>query len=463
MRAGSLPRPIWVLLGFLGTCLVTVDAFASSWLPRGVLRRLTAYAPWLRTPVGMQTAHWAALAGSLALFAAWIALRPRPGTPRRVGPLATAALWITPLLVAPPVMTADPFAYAAQGWLLLTGRDPYQVAMGVPGPFAAGVYIAWRPTTAVYPPFALRAQEFIVWLTGTHQWWSVIGMRALALAGLAVMGAAAVGLARDRGISRDVALWAVVANPLVIVQLIGGAHNDTLMTGLIMAALWLASRRHGLWTASALLGVAALCKQPAVFAGLGVVLLATPEAWRTWPIGWGRLAWRAVAAGAVAAAVFVAGSLASGLGFGWLGKSAGSPSLVINHSPLSWVAQAALLGGVSQPTVDLALKATSGLLLVTAFAVIIWRTALRSPVLMTGALLLAFGVFGTAIQPWYVLWGMPILLVSELAPRWRKGLYATVLLLLISGVLQGIPSPVVGVPIAAAAAYAWWRWYPLED
>ncbi|GAB3713533.1 polyprenol phosphomannose-dependent alpha 1,6 mannosyltransferase MptB [Mariniluteicoccus flavus] len=464
MRAAWPPRTIlWTLIGSVGTSLVALDALASSHLPRGPLRMVEAVLPWLRHGGWVGAAHLGALVGSLALFAAWLALRPGTDPGARAGlrtpVLGILALWCIPLLLAPPVMTADPYAYAAQGWLLATGRDPYEVPMGVRGPFAEGVYFMWRPTTAVYPPYALLLQEGVVRLTGAHPWWSVVAMRAIALLGLAIMAVATVLLARQLKVSTRLALWGTVLNPLVVVQLIGGAHNDTMMIGLVMLALW-AARRHGLIAGAVMVGVAAMFKQPAVLAGIGVVLISLPDELRRRPVRWAAIAGRLVLGGAIGGAVFAVLSLLSGLGFGWLGDGAGSPSLVINQTPLSWLAQAARVRNVSPGVIDASLTIVSTILMVACIAWVLRRFALDRPVLTTAGILLAFGLLGSAVQPWYPLWGGPLLALAGLTRRSERLACAGVLLFLVSGALQGMPSPVVSVPLGALIALCWWRFAP---
>lgn len=446
---------VLALVGFLGSFLVLLDALASSYLPKGPLALVKEYAPILRQR--RKIFHLLGCFGSVLLFAAWIKLRPTRGS--RLPILAITALWCLPLLLSPPVMTADPYAYAAQGWLLATGQDPYSVPMGTKGPYSAGVYVAWRPTTAVYPPYALFLQQAVVQATGFHPWWGVVGMRAIALAGVALMAVATILLARQHGLSRDLALWGVVANPLIVVQLIGGAHNDTIMIGLVMMALWLAGRNNGLLTGAALIGVAAMFKQPAVIAGLGVVMASLPEHLRTRPVKWLPILGRLVVGAAIGGGVFVVLSLLSGLGFGWMNDGAGSPSLVINHSPFSWAAQWALhVAHVPQAMVDTALSLVSAAFMAVGFAVVIWRFALRRPIMMTAGLLLVFGVLGSAIQPWYVLWGGPLLALAGVTRRTGRIACAVVLLLLFSAPLGWLMSPAIHVPIAAAVAVAWFVW-----
>lgn len=454
-----LPTPCWVAAGMVGSALVAVLPFAVGFLPTGAEGLVERNLPWLRHAFGRYLARVLAVLGSVLLFVAWLALRPRHGdeaSHRRPWRLI-ALLWSLPFWPVPPVMTADPVAYAAQGWLLNQGRNPYQVAMGFPGPFAEGIYPAWLETTAVYPPLALQIQRFLVWVTGTDPYWSVVAMRLIALAGVALMLLAAVPLARLVGINGAGALWAIGLNPLLQVQLIGGMHNDALMVGLILIALWVARLRGGLFWGAAVIGVATAVKQPAILAGPGVVWFALFGATPT-SFSWGRAIRGLLIGAAIGGAVFVLLSLPDKLMFGWMGRYSGSPSLVINHSPLSWLAQLALRWGVRFGIVDRTLTVVSAVLMVAGFAFLLRRFGPRRPIALTAGSLLVFGLLGPAMQPWYVLWGGPLIPFARPSARVVRGCLAVVLLLLLSGVLQEFLAPPISVPLAAIPALAWAYW-----
>jgi hypothetical protein len=470
----------WAVLGLLGSMMVALMTVGVGYLedgPRGVLERNM---PWVRESTGRYAARVSALIGSLLMFIAWWRLRPIGETraPYRLIGLA----WTIPFWPVPALMTADPYAYAAQGWLLDQGLNPYVFVMGYPSPFAESVYPAWRATTAVYPPLALHLQHLMVDLAGAHPYWAPVAMRLLALAGVGLMVAMTPLLARQVGAPVPSALWLIAVNPLLLIQFVGGAHNDALMVGLIMLALWLARRKRGLVTGCAVIGVAAAVKQPAALAGVAVVLYgmfplgprtstlqhdqpdspgegAAASGFRqSFPIPWARITGRLLLGGLIGGVTFVLLSIPGGLWFGWLNDDAGSPSLVINHSPLSWLAQGALAAGAPTGLVDSALMLLSGLLMVAGFIWVTYRWAVTRPMRFAAGILLVFGLLGTAIQPWYVLWGGPLLAFCHPSRRTVKLIGAVVLLLLVSGVLQEYISPVLTVPIGAAVAYAWSRW-----
>ncbi len=174
------------------------------------------------------------------------------------------ALWSLPLLVAPPVGSRDAYAYAEQGWLVAHGHDPYTTPMATLGsPFSGLVDAWWKGQTTVYPPLALEIQSWVVRLTGENAVVSVAAMRAPAVLGLVLVGLCLPRLAKLAGGDADTAAWLILLNPLVLVHVVGGAHNDALAVGLAATAVWLASQgRRGWLVGAVVLGLAVGVKQP---------------------------------------------------------------------------------------------------------------------------------------------------------------------------------------------------------
>lgn len=70
-------------------------------------------------------------------------------------------------MFAPPIFSHDAYSYAAQGWLVHNGINPYDAGPGVlPGSFADQVSWVWRDTPAPYGPLSLQLQHLVVELTG---------------------------------------------------------------------------------------------------------------------------------------------------------------------------------------------------------------------------------------------------------------------------------------------------------
>lgn len=94
-------------------------------------------------------------------------------------------------------------------------------------------------------------------------------MRLVLLAGLGLLMYALPQLVGHLGGRTSVALWAAVANPLIVTQLVGGPHNDLLMVGLLaFATLLVLDGRHAVGMAMAATAVAVK-----VVAGIAVPFL----------------------------------------------------------------------------------------------------------------------------------------------------------------------------------------------
>jgi hypothetical protein len=170
---------------------------------------------------------------------------------------AAGVLWALPLLVAPPLASQDLHAYAGQAALVVAGRDPYAVGPGaLPGALTAGIDDVWLDAPSPYGPVWLWLSGLVVRITGDAVVPGLLGLRLLAVLGVVLLAWALGRLAADPAR----ALWLGVANPLVLLHLVGGGHNDALMVGLLLAGLAVA--RGPSVAAAVLVTLAALVKVP---------------------------------------------------------------------------------------------------------------------------------------------------------------------------------------------------------
>ncbi|MDN3352980.1 hypothetical protein [Actinomadura sp. DC4] len=157
----------------------------------------------------------------------------RPRTLLLAGALATAAF-----ALMPPVGSADHLNYAAYGRMAVTGNDPYATtARSLPADPVARAVQDWRDTPTVYGPIATAQETFASLIGGTSVRLTVFVMSLTnALAFLAV-GLLLYRTARgDPGRElRAALLW--TANPLLLFELVGGAHNDLLAIAFAVAGL----------------------------------------------------------------------------------------------------------------------------------------------------------------------------------------------------------------------------------
>ncbi|MCX2184980.1 polyprenol phosphomannose-dependent alpha 1,6 mannosyltransferase MptB [Streptomyces sp. SKN60] len=391
-------------LGAAGTLAVTAGGWAAGTLPvRG------GAGLWQRHGGAVTTAGaiLAYLGLTLLILAWWqYGRRLRAGAGARDRAGVTLVCWAAPLLLAPPLYSADVYSYIAQGAMVLEGHDVYGAGPAVlrPGELgyeaAASVGGHWTDTPAPYGPFFLVLAQAVVKLTGGAVVPAVLGMRLIALLALLLIVWAVRGLAPER--HRAGALWLAALNPLLLIHVVGGLHNDGLMAGLLLAGMLCAVR--GRWLvggvlAGALIGLAMTIKSPAA---LGLLFAGIVIARRRGRVPAGLLP------GAVAVAVAAAASLLAGTGFGWLRTQSVAATI---HTALSVTSDLGLglgllVSGEPEPVKGLVQKL--GLLAAGAvIAAVAWRAwkGRVDPVLGLGLSLLALVALSPMVQPWYALWG----------------------------------------------------------
>jgi hypothetical protein len=377
--------------------------------------------------------------GLVLLMRVWYglmkALARRPGVPIKY--LAwILVLWLVPMLVVAPVFSRDVFSYAAQGEMMSRHMNPYNYGpftLGV-GPYPNPVDPLWGNTPAPYGPLFLMVDGFLASASFHHELFTVVLLRLFALAGVALIAWCIPKLARAYG--RDVGPIFVLAvlNPLVVLTLVGAAHNDAIMVGLLLAGMTAAKYKHPVWGV-VLCALAAAIKVPAA---LGIVYIGWE--WMGPGIPWRQRVRPLVTAGLVSGAIMLALSVVSGLGLGWIGNLA-TPGTV-----RSWLAPATGIGmalsgllhlvglGISQGGV-LSVTRVLGLLgAAVASAYLLWNSDRIGGLKALGLSLLLFVVLAPVVQPWYLTWGI-ILMAPVAVGRLRS------LLIVLS-----IASPFIGLP-----------------
>jgi alpha-1,6-mannosyltransferase len=244
-------------LGFAGSALIAAGGLGAGALPVG----MSAGHPRL----GLVVVYSGLI---LLLLAWWRCGRALPDDPRM---WRTLAWWAAPLLLAPPMFSRDVYSYLAQGLMIDAGLDVYRHGPAdLGGVVAEQVPAIWQHTPSPYGPVFLMVADGVTGVFGSHVLLGILAMRLVAVAGLILLVVSVRVLARSTGVDPATATWLAVLNPLVLIHLIGGAHNDALMVGLLAAGLAAAVRRHP-FAATVLVVAAALVKAPAA---LGLVAIA---------------------------------------------------------------------------------------------------------------------------------------------------------------------------------------------
>ncbi|MFD4374373.1 polyprenol phosphomannose-dependent alpha 1,6 mannosyltransferase MptB [Streptomyces sp. NPDC058486] len=407
-------------LGAGGSLAVAAGGYAAGALP--VVGGGSLWAP--RGSAAETAGAVVAALGLTLLVAAWWRYGVLLARGAADGVLGTLAAWGAPLLLAPPLHSADVYSYIAQGAMVLEGYDVYGAGPSVLGPDQLGADAAasvggnWTDTPAPYGPVFLLIAEAVVKLTGGAVVPAVLLLRLVAVGSLALIVWAVRGFGRGDG-----ALWLAALNPLLLIHVVGGVHNDGLMIGLMLGGVLLAVR--GRWVlGSVLVGCAVMVKSPAAVALLFIGVLVARRAGGG-PRG---IAKGLVLPGAVAGAVAAGAGLLSGTGFGWLGTQSVAGAI---HTPLSLTSDLGLALGTLVADDPEPVKAVVQKLGLLAAAVIIAVLALRAyrgrldPVLGLGYGLLALVALSPMVQPWYLLWGTVV--VAAVAWHSRAGQVLAVL------------------------------------
>lgn len=258
--------------GLLGSCLIVLGSFTPAFLPPDSPLPGLLGLRWMETGPGRAVATVLVLAGIALLLWAWLTLRPRglAGGRRSRVPHAAWWLWSLPFFFAPPLFSRDAYSYAAQGLIVDRGMDPYTTGpISVPGAYADQVDPMWLFTSAPYGPLALQTQHLVVDLTAGNAYLAAVAMRVPAFIAMAVIAALLPRLAERLGGSATMVTWLGVLNPLVLLHLVGGMHNDAMGIALAVVALAFAVDGRLMLACLAMAGAVGY-KQTAALAMVGV-------------------------------------------------------------------------------------------------------------------------------------------------------------------------------------------------
>ena len=430
------------LPGLLGTTCIAVGALGVGWLP-GTTELLTSpIVDSMRSSTsGSMIARSLVLLGLAVLLQAWLLIG---ADLLHVGawPIRqlrwVLVMWAAPLVLAPPLFSRDVYSYYAQGRLFQAGLDPTTVGVGsLPGWFDIGADPMWTESPTPYGPAFLWIERTVASIAHPNAYLAGILLRCSSLIGLALLAVFLPKLAKAYGIDAATAFWVGVLNPLIIMHFVSGAHNDALMVGLIVFALWLGTRNQFL-IAAAIVGLAGTVKPIGLIAlpFIGLQMAGVGAGWPRKIKAW-------LLTGTAAVAMIAAMYLVVGAGYGVLSAAFGTPGGVLTWlSPTTAIGQVVgalttVLGVTSDAYGVIGIIRNLGTLL--SLGVIAWllvtsdrRTPLRG-------LALAFGVvvlLGAVVNPWYVLWALPLFAASGLNVRERRIMIIVTIVLIIHGMIE---------------------------
>jgi alpha-1,6-mannosyltransferase len=349
----------------------------------------TSFPGWMSGPLhalgfGTSAASRDVLLVTMSIFYVCVLICVDALPSRRVG--IAIVLAHVALLLGPPLLSADVFGYVDYARLgVLHGLDPYTHAAAAAPHDAVYRFIGWQHARSPYGPlFTLFSYIFVpLGVAGAIWAFKVVAVLASLATTLLIWRCAP-----RRGRPRLAAAAFFGLNPVVLVFVVGGAHNDALLMLGVAAAVALALRARpaaGAATSALAIGLKAS-------AGLLTPFLV---------LGSGdRLRSLAASAATIAALVVVAlvgfGSHAADL----LGTLRGQQQLVATHSVPAELSSWLGLGPLD-PTLRSAFVAAFGV----AAAYALWRAWRGADWLTAGGWATFALLVSTAwLLPWYGVW-----------------------------------------------------------
>lgn len=421
-RFGHPPRrPL--LLGLTASVMMLLGSFgAGGVLIRDPLLTNSALGFW-RYGHGRDIAMALIYGGVLLMAWAWIQLGrgvlAKQVSGRAV--LTTAAVWLVPMLFCPPIFTRDVFSYLAQGALPLHGWDPYAVGpVAMPGIFTENVHFFWQDTPAPYGPLFILIAKGVAAVAGDNIILGVLLMRLALLPGLILLVWALPELTRRLGGRVPVALWLAIANPMMVIHMVGGGHNDLLAIGLLAMGSMVVLR------GQYVLGIALVTGAVAIKASVVIALPFLVLVWAAHMTGSRtvRIVKAAAAGIGVFVVVFAACTLAAGVNLGWI-PALSAPAMIVNWMSIpTGIAELLhtlvnIFAPVDKNIFVIVLRAIGAVLLVVIAVKLWWAARDGGPdaVRRAGLVLVALAVLSPATLPWYLSWGIALLAATAWTVR----------------------------------------------
>lgn len=417
-----------IIEGFIGSLLILFGSFGVGWL---VSVSPIARHPWiipLRTESeGVIVSTVALTLGCWVMFRAWLRLGRRlrgqdPADQWPEGSLRTvnlaAILWCAPQLFVIPIFSRDVFAYLNQGRLVLAGQDPYTTGVStLDNWFHLGTDIVWAESETPYGPLFLWLEAATMRVSGDNPDLAIFLFRLACVGGVAMIMYYVPKLARLHGVDGARAQWITVANPLLIISFISSVHNDAIMVGFALAGIWAAA--HGRGVLAVLLVVVSIGIKPITMVLLPFIGLLWAGPGSSWVRKFQYWFYTAGLAGMILLVV----GLLQGYGFGWLAVLAGTGTGSTFWSPIGivngWLAT--LLGNLGIEyfwTLD-TLKLVARVSSVIVVLYLMFRGSDDRIVKRMTWAFTALVVLSPIIQPWYLLWLLPLFAVTGIRRNWE--------------------------------------------
>ncbi|WP_313547429.1 polyprenol phosphomannose-dependent alpha 1,6 mannosyltransferase MptB [Corynebacterium sp.] len=430
------------------------------------------------------------LIGVGLIVIAWVLMAPMAGNPLRASSSTprhsitrtqvwgTVFAWTLPILATAPLFTQDIYSYIANGSIVVQGMDPYSAGpvqlLGADNDLARSVPFIWANSPSPYGPVALGIAATISVITSDSIVAAVILHRVASILGVIAAGWAISRLAVRCRVTPSSALWLGILNPLSILHLIGGIHNESIMLGFALVGMELALRGIDKLQASTSLSMSSAWPAWLLIIGGGVLISAAGMVKVTGFIGLGfagmtlarffaqRLNMKPYLAISSAAGILLAVLLAtiaaftvlSGIGLGWITGQGGAVSIRSWLSVSTDVGVASgfmgmMLGLGDHTEAILSVTRAVGIVVAAAFMVRMLFATFRGvihPIGGLGVSTLVLVVLFPVVHPWYILWA-----IFPLA-AWANRLFFRYAVIIYSAIMSFVVLPRgLGLPAGTVA------------
>ncbi|MFM1778271.1 MAG: hypothetical protein RL741_889 [Actinomycetota bacterium] len=413
----------YALPGLLGSLFMSVGALGVGWFPLSAYVLQWELIEFMQTQtLGLALTRSFVVVGAALLLQAWLVVGI-DALHDKIIRLETIYFsfitWCLPLMFAPPLFSRDVYSYYMQGKMQLSGNNPYESGVSVvPGWFQSGVDPLWGDAPTPYGSVFLLIEKAVAFISGDSALAASYLFRALAVSGVVLICVTLPTLARAHGINPITAVWLGVMNPLVVMHFVAGAHNDAIMIGVMFLALRFALKKQ--FIISVVLATIALAIKPVAIVMLPFLALMAAGNNPNWI----RRARYASFTGIISLITLLAISVLSGTGpFGWL-SSLSTPGAV--KSWLSPTTATGMLigeiikflgfGNLVETTVQIS-RLVGSVLLAGVLVLLVLRPVGRSAARGIALSLAALVILGPVVQPWYLLWSIPLLAATGLTHK----------------------------------------------
>ncbi|MGP5004338.1 polyprenol phosphomannose-dependent alpha 1,6 mannosyltransferase MptB [Corynebacterium casei] len=430
------------------------------------------------------------LIGVGLIVIAWVLMAPMAGNPLRASSSTprhsitrtqvwgTFFAWTLPIIATAPLFTQDIYSYIANGSIVVQGMDPYSAGpvqlLGADNDLARSVPFIWANSPSPYGPVALGIAGIISVITSDSIVAAVILHRVASILGVIAAGWAISRLAVRCRVAPSSALWLGILNPLSILHLIGGIHNESIMLGFALVGMELALRGIDKLQASTSLSMSSAWPAWLLIIGGGVLISDAGMVKVTGFIGLGfagmalarffaqRLNLKPYLAISSAAGILLAVLLAtiaaftvlSGIGLGWITGQGGAVSIRSWLSVSTDVGVASgfmgmMLGLGDHTEAILSVTRAVGIVVAAAFMVRMLFATFRGvmhPIGGLGVSTLVLVVLFPVVHPWYILWA-----IFPLA-AWANRLFFRYAVIIYSAIMSFVVLPRgLGLPAGTVA------------